>query len=337
MGQSPLDILTKTDRLSVLFLLCLMALWAFVLWPIQALKLPFWDGGIVLVQTILHSPSEYFTDPDAYNVLSPTHLTPSVTLSWELDYWLSGIDSRGFYIHQIVSGVLFVGLFYVLLKRLTSSKYYALFFGILGLLIPSILVTMSYPTFRHYVEGAILAILCMLGFQNYIQSGKTRYLLLSTLCYALSSTFKEIFLPLPGLLFLLPAFQSDLRADILYRLRLMMPFVIVLVGYLVWRYYLLGSLVGYSMDHSAISRVGKFKIFYRSLFSSTSQLWVCTIVILMAPILIKEKKWHRILIGLTAFVLAFLPIYFLLPQVLDAGPGRWGFSVSIVGLSMFPI
>jgi hypothetical protein len=91
---------------------------------------------------------------------------------------------------------------------------------------------------RHYIEGLIFALLSFHLFIKSTSGNKAGLLLLSALLYLLACSAKEIYVPL---IFMLLLFQSG---SVRKRLIQILPFLSVLLLYVLWRWYMLGRLGG---------------------------------------------------------------------------------------------
>ncbi len=86
-----------------------------------------------LVLHALQSPGlAAFTDPADWQRLSPSNLTPWVTLSFKLDLALAGPSPRAFYVHQLLSTALVAVAAYALARRALPPAW-ALLVVLLGL------------------------------------------------------------------------------------------------------------------------------------------------------------------------------------------------------------
>jgi hypothetical protein len=97
---------------------------------------------------------------------------------------------------------------------------------------------------RHYVEGLVFALAALYGFVVYLRTERQGALVLALLMYVLAVTAKEIYVPLPALLLLVPDGSWGRR------IKASLPFFAVTVCYALWRGYMLGSYSGGYVDSS---------------------------------------------------------------------------------------
>lgn len=195
-----------------------------------------YDDLFVLHLARTHSWREILFSPELWQGLPSRMFTPLLLLSFKVDAGLFGLHPGAFYVHHLV--ILFGGtvvLYLALRRRLppSSSGLMAALF-LLGLPVAAWSLRLSC---RHYLEGFLLAGVSVLAFETATASER-RSAILSASSYFLSMLGKEIFVPLPVLLFFLA--QGDFRSKLI-RLRY---HGLALVVYLVWRFGMLGALVG---------------------------------------------------------------------------------------------
>jgi hypothetical protein len=199
----------------------------------------FWRGDdtSILLHALRHSPLEMFISPAAWQELSSANLTPLVSLSFSLDYWIAGLNPRAFYFHQLAIICLIGFMTWLLLGRL-MSKPLALGGAILVLLGTPVVTVSSQLMTRHYIEGLLLTLLSLYFYLRFQQQEKARFFLLAVLCYVLAVTAKEIYVPFGILLLILIIRKGE---DVAERA---LPVVLVMGGYVFWRTYMLPDAVG---------------------------------------------------------------------------------------------
>ena len=198
----------------------------------------------------MHSPGlRAFFDPGDWKHLSAAHLTPWVTFSYKLDMWLFGLSPAFFYGHQLLS-LAWVTLCLYALARHALSWPWALAVGLLFLLgAPTAHVAEVLMT-RHYVEGFAFALMATMAFLVAERKHCRIWALMGAVFYALATTAKEVYVPLPLVLLCLPmsagteAGVSLASFDWRTRLRCLAPYMLVALLYMAWRYYMLGTLWG---------------------------------------------------------------------------------------------
>jgi len=196
-----------------------------------------WDDSSILEHVYRYSPWDYFFVPEAWRELSPVNLTPWVSLSFDLDFALFGLEPQGYYWHQLVSlSLVSIALFLVLSLWLNPT------WGLAG----AILWLSSAPTqtlaqqlmTRHYLEGLGFALLALFFYVKALRTERWHWLIGSTVFYALACSAKEVYVPLILLLPFLP------EATFRHRFGYVIPLGIVAAAYVVWRFYMLGVTVG---------------------------------------------------------------------------------------------
>lgn len=199
----------------------------------------FWtyDDPFLLRWTEKHSVLQAFADPAAARGLPFRLLTPLLFTSFELDLAWFGRDPAAFYGHQLVVLALAVTLLYAA-SRLWLPPVFAAFAGVLFLLGSPTASWFQQLMTRHYVEGLAWAAVATVGFVLALRRDRWAWQIPAAAATALAMCAKEVYVPLPLLLLVLP--EGSLRR----RLRHVAPHGLVLVAYPIWRWTLLGTLGG---------------------------------------------------------------------------------------------
>jgi hypothetical protein len=128
---------------------------------------------------------------------------------------------------------------------------------------------------RHYLEGLLGAILALLAFDRFLLAwslGRIRiaicwYFVVAS-AYGVAATAKEIYVPLPLLLLVLPGL-----GDWHQRLIRAAPLLALMGGYLVWRAFMLGQLAGGYSEIEVLLSIGTIVEFIRALLGFPGHLW----------------------------------------------------------------
>jgi hypothetical protein len=201
------------------------------------------DDPQMLEFAINHSMVDSFYKPDTWKELGAPFFTPLLTLSYWVDYRIFGMNPWGFYVHQIAALALALTLSYKVLEKDIHATFAGKIAAALGLLLflsgtPVFVVTEQIMT-RHYIEGLCLAILSFLLYKKHTPTT----LILSALCYLLAILAKEIYIPLPIIIFY--SHWSKNRA-IGKSLKIISWHISALALYAGWRTYMLQGVGGYS-------------------------------------------------------------------------------------------
>ncbi|MEZ0309520.1 MAG: hypothetical protein ACAH21_16465, partial [Ramlibacter sp.] len=195
------------------------------------------DDGSHLGFVAWYAPWQYFFIPEVTREFSTANVTPWNPFTYSVNLALFGLRPAGFYAHQLASlwlaAVATLGLL-----RLWLPLRWALFGALLFLVAaPSAHIANELMT-GHYLEGLVFAIAAAWCFVMALRKDSWRYALGGAAFYLLATTCKEIYVPLPAMLLLLP--EADWRR----RVRFLLPFGGVGVAYLGWRFVVLGRLLG---------------------------------------------------------------------------------------------
>ncbi len=200
----------------------------------------FWwsdDDSFNLQFLATFGPAEIALDPAVWQRLPFRMLTPLLFLSLQLDAALWGLAPAAFYLHQVAAlGLAGAALYAVL--RLWLPLPWSAGGAALFLLGPPVASLVPLLAVRHYVEALLLGLLATAAFVIAVRRKSIRWSLASAILGFVAMTAKEIAVPLPALLVLLPAgtFRERLRAAL--------PHAAALALYLVYRLWMLDTLVG---------------------------------------------------------------------------------------------
>lgn len=202
-----------------------------------------WDDTQILLHSHQYSFWQDFTRPQVWQQFSPANLTPWLIFSFEVDMILFGLTPAAFYLHQLLA-IAAAGLLLFMCLNLWCRAVFALLGSVLFVVgLPTMLVAEQLMT-RHYVEGLVFALAALYGFVVYLRTERQGALVLALLMYVLAVTAKEIYVPLPALLLLVPDGSWGRR------IKASLPFFAVTVCYALWRGYMLGSYSGGYVDSS---------------------------------------------------------------------------------------
>ncbi len=212
----------------------------------------FWlaDDPQVLLQAVRYEPLEIVTETAAWQELSTSNFTPLVTWSFDLDLALFGPEPLWFYIHQILSLAFVAIALRWLMLVLGLTPRLSLSVAILFLATPPVVHAAGLLMTRHYIEGlgaaVVAAILWFVAEKN--KRHRPALIAASVAAYLIALLSKEVFLLLPLILMAI----SSKRATWKQVVRRLIPFAVVLLAYLWWRSWILGSTGGYGNGNVAL-------------------------------------------------------------------------------------
>ncbi|OGW46688.1 MAG: hypothetical protein A2Y66_06650 [Nitrospirae bacterium RBG_13_41_22] len=195
------------------------------------------DDGAHLSIVTEYKPWQYFFVPEITHIQSGANVTPWNAFTYSVNLWLFGLDPKGFYAHQIVS-LWIASLVTFLLLRLWVEPAWAIFGAVLFLAgAPTVHIANELMT-GHYLEGLVFAGISLIFFILAVRKQNYLLAIVGAFIYLLTVTTKEIYVPLAGLLLFLP--ESTFRN----RLKFSIPYLIVGIAYIPWRYAVQGKLIG---------------------------------------------------------------------------------------------
>jgi len=196
-----------------------------------------WDDTYLLHIVSEHRIADYFVDGSVWLSMPQQLFTPLLTASYDAELSLFGLNPIPFYIvHLTELAAIAIALAFAL--RLWMSREAAACAAFLFLVGTPVAVMAARVMLMHYVESVLLLVIAAALFARGVRSGRRLPVIASALLYLLAMLAKEIAVPFLLVLLILP--ERDLRS----RIRAVWPHCLALILYFVWRYAVLGKLVG---------------------------------------------------------------------------------------------
>ena len=290
----------------------------------HALPSGYWrgDDSAILLHALNSKGLSAFYDSNDWQKLSPSNLTPWVTLSFKVDLWLAGLSPRFFYVHQLCSLGMVAVSAYALSRQWVSPVWAFLSVCLFLVGAPTASVTELLMT-RHYLEGMLFALLAMLAFVHALRQQRMSWAFAGAIAYALAVTAKEIYVPLVLVFLVIPPVNN-----LGTRLWLASPFIGTAFLYIFWRQYMLGAMIGGYADTNSIlsfqsvtgmiEALGRFPEFF---FGSSWKL--PTILFCSALALSLFKRASIIPVTFVLAVAVFGPLVPLIAFPGISGPDRY--------------
>lgn len=300
-------------RRSLSFALCCFSACALLTLLLYGSAISGWwccDDPQILKHALRYTPWEYFTVPAAWRALIPYSLTPWLSLVYDLDHALFGLNPLTFYAHNLLTITLCAFLIYCIARQ-WADHWYACG-GALLFLAGSPIMTAAYQLMvRHYIEGLFFYLLALwLSMQALRKDVRwpTLRAVMAGIAFVVAITAKEIYVPLGIVPFLLPlgSFRQRFRAA--------WPLLLVMALYVPWRWYMLGDVVG---GYTPAGELGS-----SDLLAALGQFAKLPELLLAWPwlggaglILLIGLFLKRRCTGWTALPLTLLPVLLLVPLV----------------------
>jgi hypothetical protein len=258
-------------------------------------------------------------DPLTYMYLSFANFTPLLGLTLKIDSYLFKGDPLGYNLHSFLSLFLTSSMLYMFLRCYTS-RIIALCGGILFIISPATVAVASWFSARHYMEGMFWALLSL----YLIEKTTNEKILLSTfgaITYFIASLYKEIYVVLPAIAFLLA------RGNIQKRFIRTLPLWLVLLVYVPYRLYMLGGGIG-----GYRTSVFSFKGLIQNLISLPEitmimlfdKFWYIFILFILSMIFLLKKKFIKYTNIFIIYLVLLIPIATLSEMTL-----RYSFHLAV--------
>lgn len=306
-------------------------------WLLYGRALDLWwteDDFLQLRYTLDHTPAEYSLEPEVWQRLPNRVLSPLLFVSYDLDLALFGLDAEGFYGHQLLAvGLAAAALFLVL--RLWLPAGWSLLGGLVFLLGPPIASFPPLLMVRHYPESMLLGLSSAGAFGLAVRrrgGAAAALTALSALLYLAASAAKEIAVPLPAALALLPVGTARRR------LVLLAPHAAGLALYAGYRTWMLGTpLGGYGWailpgDWPGLVLALSGKV-ARELAGPSAWGWAALASLVAVALLHTLRSRRSALLLGAGLLLALLPI---LPASVEMNPRKASASWLVLAVAFAP-
>jgi hypothetical protein len=159
------------------------------------------DDPYIVRHVLAHTPAELALSPSAWRDYNPMTFFPLQLWSFKLDSALFGIAIPAYRVHQLLS-LAAVAYFLYRVGRDAATELPALVAALVFLLGPITAGMAEKLMTRHYVEGAVLALGATLAFLRAERARHPgRWAALAAVLFLLSVLAKEVYAPLPAVLF----------------------------------------------------------------------------------------------------------------------------------------
>lgn len=261
-----------------------------------------WDDPQILRHALSYSPWEYFLIPAAWQAFHAAVLFPWLTLPFDIDLRLFGLNPHAFYGHHLLSLWVAALMSYVLLRLWLGPLWSGLGATLFLSGVPVTVVAQELMS-RHYVEGLVFAILALYLFLRALRESRPSLAWWGGLFYLLAVSAKEVYVPLVLFLPFVP--ERDLRQ----RLRTALPFLLVAVAYVPWRWHMLITPVWTLSDHIVWRAVAGVPFLAIGPLIGTGTLGTAINLLILAQLgIVLWRRWDLLLLTLVALALITGPL-----------------------------
>jgi len=237
---------------------------------------------------------------------SPINFTPWEPLSLGIDYLVFGFNPLPFYGHHLLSLSILLLCANVILLRFLSPFVAALSLSLFVASVP-LCDAANHLMTRHYIEGLIFALVSIYLFIKAQEKDDANIFYGSALFYFLACLAKEVYVPLIVIMMAFPSPTMKSRIKSLY------PFLVVAVGYTLWRFYMLNS-SGMLSAYPHIPVTGKdilnlpLSIIKTMGWDNVGQLMIAGLLSMAFVVYILKNNWRRNAFILLISICVILPI-----------------------------
>jgi len=194
----------------------------------------------LILQFAQSLPNAYsaFISPSIWQGLGVPFFTPMLTLAFQLGHALFGLSAWGHYLLNLCVIWAIASLTCHMVKGQSHSSMAGLVSGLLFVVGAPTLIVAGQLMSQHYALGLLFALSSLLLWQRWLQKGQNWAAWGSAGLYLLAMLCKEVYAPLPLILFALmaPQFRSRILG--------LAGHTLVAAGFVVWRAAMIGTNVG---------------------------------------------------------------------------------------------
>jgi hypothetical protein len=226
--------ITQNENFFTFILLCLLTL---VLHKSSLNGYWRFDDGMHLKFAATYAPWEYYFQPSVTVLQSYANLTPYNVLFYDINLAVFGMQPRWHYAHLLIVLAATAYSTYRLV-RLWQDRQTAILAASLFLLgLPTLHIAQQLMT-GHYATGLLFTVLSLHCFTIGVRENRFGITLVGAGFYLLATSCKEVYVPLVMVLPFIPT------GSLATRVKAALPYVAIAIFYTLWRYAVLGRLMG---------------------------------------------------------------------------------------------
>lgn len=244
---------------------------------------------------------DIFFNPERHRLLS-SNFNPMYGVSFKIDWVLFQMNPVGYAVHCILSMLATSTVLFFFL-RLYADKESALI-GVFLFMVSPITLQMTGLFFRrHYMEGLFWA---LLGLYSFVKADrKEKASIFAAICYLISSLYREVYVVLPAIAFLISR-----QSTILRRLRNTAPLWAGLVIYALWRLWIREGMGGYPSNQPFFSL--ETVRFIPKMVTALSLQWShdfpVLMYILLSVLVFSSWRYPGFLLCIPVLIIPILPV-----------------------------
>ncbi len=283
-----------------------------------------WDDAGHLLKALEYSPLEYFFIPKIMGAVSGYQITPWNIFVYDINLYLFGLRPFWFYLHHLLSLWLASVATYILLRN-WYGQIQSFFGASLFLIGPPVFTVAQQLMTGHYIYGLFFSSIMLHLYILSLRKQSIMFSFFSAIFYLFAVSCKEVYVPF---ILLFPFFSDNLKLS--RYAKYLLFHIVILTGYSLWRYLILGSLRGPLFKSSAIKFniiLGSIKSIFFTLFGNSIISWLLMISLLALLIgFLCNHKMNKFFLIVSALVM-FLPIYpFVISGINWMESGRYLFA-----------
>lgn len=268
-----------------------------------------YDDGPHLHFTALYSPWQYFFDPEIMREQSWANFTPWNPFFYEIGLPFFGLNPAGHYAH-LLTILWLTSLSTYLLLRLWLDAFPSFMGAMLFLAMPTTGAISQMLMTGHYAYGLLFLVLSLYFFTRSIRERNIFLSFISAAFYLCACWSKELYVPLIGLIILLP------EGRWIVRLRYALPSIVVALIYTVYRLAVFHGVGGYGIQaqNGIFEFTNALHLFTTNLFGNIATGSIVAIFICISAVtsFFVQKKSNHVFFLAGGLVVVFFPIFIMI-------------------------
>lgn len=268
-------------------------------------------------------------DRETYLNISEANFTPMAALSFKVDWQLFRMNPVGYNVHCLLA-LLGSSLVLYAFLRLYTGRWTALAGSMLFVLNPAGASVVSCFSNRHYLEGMFWALTSLYLFVRSERDDKKYYFVFSLLAYIFASLYKEVYLVLPALIFLIA------KSRMTERIRKTAPFWMALLLYFPWRWHMLGGRMGgyYFIEWTFKGLISQaLMAVVLPIKYAYGKYWVIFLIffaLMSIAVILRKGGYRKYITAIGAYGISLAPVIPIMGIFVASGPagGRFAFQIT---------
>ncbi|MFC1668302.1 tetratricopeptide repeat protein [Chlamydiota bacterium] len=209
-----------------------------------------WDDELLITKNhyVTHFSSQFIKNIFSSHIsegggMRSNFYRPAQLLSYILDYFLYGLNPKGFHLTNILLHIIVSVLVLILMKDIFKNIYLGLVTSLMFLVHPIHTEAITYISGRAEPLVALFSLLCLIFFIKYFLNFRIYFIFLSSLFFMCALLSKESAIILPLLLLVTFIFKNSSKKTKFVELYILLPYILIISVYILLRLTILKFII----------------------------------------------------------------------------------------------